>query len=79
MEVSSETGVKKANLLLELDFKGSDSNNVIVPALKTPPYFIITETKKYYEGYRPNSNEPDWFYKNVDKACYDSNIPNFIQ
>ena len=32
VEVSSETGVKKAELLLEHDFKGSDSDNGIAPA-----------------------------------------------
>lgn len=80
VDFTSEKGVSKADMLLELDFVGTGPDGMgggVAPAFKTPPEFKIADTKGYYEGSRPN--EPDWFYKNEDKACYEGNIPSFIR
>lgn len=72
VNVSKETGLKKRELLLELDFYDSCKNGKGAPALQDPPKFKIAATKGYLEGSRPN--EPDWFYKHEDKKCYESNV-----
>ena len=80
VDFTSQTGVSKADMLLELDFVATfpdGRGGGVAPAFKTPPEFKIADTKGYYEGSRPN--EPDWFFKNEDKDCYEENIPNFIR
>lgn len=69
VEVHNETGLKKMDLLLELDFAPDSSGTA--PALRHPPEFSVKETRGYYEGSRPN--EPDWFYKG-HKEVYKKNI-----
>ena len=77
VKVSIETGKSKGDLLLELDFYDSSENGRGAPALQTPPQFKVAVSKGYFEGSRPN--EPDWFYKNVDRTCYNANIPMFVK
>jgi len=77
VKVSSETGKGKGDLLLELDFFDSCENGRAAPALQTPPQFKIAESKGYFEGSRPN--EPDWFYKSIDRKCYEHNIPMYVK
>jgi len=60
VEVCDKTGLTKSDLLLELDF--SLDANGFAPALRDPPEFKIKETRRYFEGPRPNL--PDWFHKN---------------
>jgi hypothetical protein len=75
VEASSETGLDKCDLLLELDFYNSD--NDVAPALRSPPEFEVADSKGYFEGDRPN--EPDWFRKNEDKVAYKKNISSFTK
>mmetsp|Transcript_17429 Transcript_17429/g.26225 ORF Transcript_17429/g.26225 Transcript_17429/m.26225 type:complete len:555 (-) Transcript_17429:64-1728(-) len=77
VKVSSATGKKKGELLLELDFFDSSKYGRGAPALQTPPKFKIADSKGYFEGSRPN--EPDWFYKHIDRKCYDGNVPMFVR
>ena len=74
VEVCDKTGLKKADLLLELDFLPDDNDSA--PALRTPPEFKIKEARGCFEGSRPN--EPDWFYKNEDKDIYKTCIKNVM-
>jgi hypothetical protein len=75
VDVCDETGVKKSELLLELDFM-PDDNGTNAPALREPPEFKIGEARGYFEGSRPN--EPDWFYKKEDKHAYEVNVNNVV-
>jgi len=77
VDVSKETGLKKGDLLLELDFYDSLHNGRSSPALQDPPQFKIAPTMGYLEGSRPN--EPDWFYKYEDESCYRSNIKSMLK
>jgi len=75
VKVSDETGNSKSDLLLELDF-ATPASGLAPPSLKSPPEFKIADSKGYFEGSRPN--EPDWFYKNEDRSCYEANISNLM-
>lgn len=59
VEVCNTAGLKKVDVLLELDFAPDSSGTA--PALRHPPEFSVKGTRGYYEGSRPN--EPDWFNK----------------
>mmetsp|Transcript_28874 Transcript_28874/g.32381 ORF Transcript_28874/g.32381 Transcript_28874/m.32381 type:complete len:571 (+) Transcript_28874:28-1740(+) len=74
VKVIDESGFKKSELLLELDF--TPSNDGIAPTLKDPPEFKISESRGYFEGSRPN--EPDWFYKGEDMKIYRENIKSVV-
>lgn len=77
VKVSSETGKSKGDLLLELDFYDASKNGRGAPALQTPPQFKIADSKGYFEGSRPN--EPDWFYKSIDRKCYEGNVTGYVK
>jgi len=75
VEVCNKTGLKKDDLLLELDFLIGE--NGTAPALKDPPEFKVAEACLYFEGDRPN--EPDWFYKGTsDTENYEHAIKNVM-
>jgi len=74
VEACDETGVKKGDMLVALNFM-PDANGV-VPALESPPQFTIAPVRGFIEGSRPS--EPDWFHKNTDKNVYEQNIGNVI-
>eukprot|EP00978_Attheya_sp_CCMP212_P016325 scaffold42639_cov37-Attheya_sp.AAC.8 len=73
-EACDETGVKKGDMLVALDFM-PDANGV-VPVLESPPEFSIAPVRGYIEGSRPS--EPDWFHKNRDKKEYEQTIGSVI-
>ncbi|KAL7546963.1 hypothetical protein ACHAWF_010279 [Thalassiosira exigua] len=73
VKVSEKTGKDKSDLALELDFAPpANGSSLAPPALKSPPEFKIAESRGYFEGSRPN--EPDWFYKDVDRGVYNANM-----
>ena len=74
VSVCGSTGLKKGELLLELDFV--PDKNGRIPALQNPPDFKIKESRGYFEGARPN--EPDWFYKKQDAEVYQRNIKPIV-
>ena len=74
LECCDEMGVKKEELLVEVDF--SPGKDGTIPALNDPPEFIVKDARGYFEGSRPN--EPDWFHKNDDDVVYKKNIDNFL-
>jgi hypothetical protein len=66
IECCDETGLKKEEVLVEIDFSPNEDGTI--PALCDPPEFIVNDARGYFEGSRPN--EPDWFGKNEDDVMY---------
>ena len=74
LECCDETGLKKEELLVEIDFTPGEDGTI--PALSDPPEFIVKDARGYFEASRPN--EPDWWYKNEDDVVYKKNIDYFL-
>ena len=72
VRVTGETGLPKREVLLEMDFATPPQRGGLAPALRDPVEFKVAPARGYFEGDRPD--EPDWFYKNQDRACYEGNI-----
>jgi len=75
VKVCDETGLKKGELLLELEIKPNDKSGITL-AFLDPPEFKIAEARGYFEGSRPN--EPDWFYEKADYDFYHKNISSVV-
>ena len=73
IRICDETGLNKKEMLLQADFKPGPEGEM-APALSGK--FKIGVTRRYLEGDRPD--EPDWFVKNEDEACYKTNIASFL-
>jgi hypothetical protein len=74
LECCDETGLKKKELLVEVDFTPGEDGTI--PALSDPPKIIVNDARGYFEGSRPN--EPDWFYMSQDDAMYKLNVDGFL-
>ena len=76
VRVTGETGLPKREILLEMDFATPPQRGGLAPALRDPVEFKVAPARGYFEGDRPD--EPDWFYKGQDRACYERNVKAIV-